>query len=219
MPERGATSSSDTTFIVPISARTEEQLRQRVRDLLEFFADRSQSEPPMTPINLASAAYTLQVGREAMEERLGVEVDSVDQLVERLSAYLEGGRNLPNLYRGRVNSANGGVNPIAADEDMVETINKWMARRKLSKLLAAWVSGMNLDWNRLYSDEKPHRVSLPGYPFAKEHYWIDDSTVCQSNVPGREQEIDMQSIDSILGQIEDSNMEAEEAVRALKFLI
>ena len=35
-------------------------------------------------------AYTLQVGREAMEERLGMVVSSVEQLAEKLEAYIEG---------------------------------------------------------------------------------------------------------------------------------
>jgi acyl transferase domain-containing protein/acyl carrier protein len=219
MPERAVTSSSDATLIVPISARTEEQLRQRARDLLEFFKERSQCGSSVTPVELASIAYTLQVGREAMEERLVMIVDSVDQLAERLSAYLEGERNLANVYQGHVDSGNRRVNLIAGDDDVEEAIDKCMGREKVPKLLAAWVSGLNLDWNRVYGDEKPHLVSLPGYPFAKEHYWIDNPTVCQSNVSRRELEIDMQSIDSILGQIEDNNMEAEQAVQELKALI
>ena len=34
--------------------------------------------------NLADMAYTLQVGREAMEERLGVIVGSIEELAEKL---------------------------------------------------------------------------------------------------------------------------------------
>jgi len=30
-----------------------------------------------------------------------------------------------------------------------------------------WVKGLVFDWNRLYGDNKPKRISLPTYPFAK----------------------------------------------------
>jgi polyketide synthase PksN len=35
-----------------------------------------------------------------------------------------------------------------------------------------WVKGLNFDWNKLYGDIKPSRLSLPTYPFAREHYWV-----------------------------------------------
>jgi aryl carrier-like protein len=37
-----------------------------------------------------------------------------------------------------------------------------------------WASGASIDWNRLYSEEgaKPHRISLPTYPFERKRFWI-----------------------------------------------
>ncbi|RYZ81766.1 MAG: hypothetical protein EOO68_35405, partial [Moraxellaceae bacterium] len=54
-------------------------------------------------------------------------------------------------------------------------------RKKLSKLVDLWVKGLELDWNKFYTDSslgvvKPKRISLPTYPFAKERYWIDVPT-------------------------------------------
>jgi polyketide synthase PksN len=47
---------------------------------------------------------------------------------------------------------------------------------------------MNFDWNKLYTDVKPRRVSLPTYPFARECYWIPDirknDIVSEANVLG-----------------------------------
>jgi acyl transferase domain-containing protein/acyl carrier protein len=34
------------------------------------------------------------------------------------------------------------------------------------------VKGLVFDWNRLYGKRKPKRISLPTYPFAREHCWI-----------------------------------------------
>src|SRR5262249_6521338 len=73
-----------TNVVIALSARTAEQLRQRARDLLEFV------RPRMNAIDLSGMAYTLQVGREAMEERLGFMASSVEQLAEKLEAYVAG---------------------------------------------------------------------------------------------------------------------------------
>jgi len=43
------------------------------------------------------------------------------------------------------------------------------------RLLELWVRGLNIDWNRLYGERRPLRVSLPGYPFSPESYWIPET--------------------------------------------
>jgi len=40
-------------------------------------------------------------------------------------------------------------------------------------LLELWVQGVSVQWERLYGEDMPRRISLPTYPFAKERYWID----------------------------------------------
>jgi polyketide synthase PksN len=54
-------------------------------------------------IDLVAMAYTLQVGREAMEERVGFVVHSVEQLAERLQAYVDGEDDIEDTYREPVN--------------------------------------------------------------------------------------------------------------------
>src|SRR5262249_28728130 len=39
-------------------------------------------------------------------------------------------------------------------------------------VLDVWVKGLSLDWELLYDGRKPDRISLPTYPFAREHYWM-----------------------------------------------
>ena len=35
------------------------------------------------------------------------------------------------------------------------------------------MKGLSFDWNKLYGEAKPRRISLPTYPFARERYWIE----------------------------------------------
>lgn len=36
-----------------------------------------------------------------------------------------------------------------------------------------WENGLNIDWHAYYSDEKLQRVSLPGYAFSKQKFWVE----------------------------------------------
>ena len=111
--------------IVPLSARTPEQLKQRVRDLLNFIRREEQS------IDLIEMAYTLQVGREAMEERLGFIVSSVEHLVEKLQVYLDGNENIEDGYSGQVKRNQDTFAAFCADEDMQKVIDQWLVNKKL----------------------------------------------------------------------------------------
>jgi polyketide synthase PksN len=162
---------------IALSAKAPEQLRQKAQDLLEFVRDTREGNPsrgqPLEKVDLSALAYTLQTGREAMDERLGFVVNSVDQLAEKLSRYLNGRQDTEGVYQGRVKLGGEGV-IVGQDEDMQELVDRWISRKKLSKLLDLWVKGLNFDWDKLYGEIKPQRVSLPTYPFAKERYWIDE---------------------------------------------
>jgi acyl transferase domain-containing protein len=151
-----------------LSAKNEERLKQQAEQLLSAIAQR-----PLGDSDLADVAYTLQVGREAMEHRLGLIAGSITQLVSKLKGYLAGESGIEDLYRGEIKREKETLAALAADEDMARTIEAWIAKGKHGKLLDLWVKGLSLDWQRLYGEAKPRRIPLPTYPFAKEHCWIE----------------------------------------------
>ena len=152
---------------IVLSARTPEQLTQKVRDLLAFIRRDD------TQADLHAVARTLQTGREAMEERLALVVHSIDQLARDLQACLDGDDQLDNCYRGRAAHGADAVSLFKADSDLQDTVARWIAARKLPRLLDLWTKGLELDWNQLYGERKPRLVSLPTYPFARERCWIE----------------------------------------------
>ncbi|KAF6600424.1 hypothetical protein H6F38_33665, partial [Paenibacillus sp. EKM208P] len=83
--------------IIVLSAKNEERLKKQAERLLAAMREGQQSES-----SLADVAYTLQVGREAMEERLAVIAGSMQELVDKLEGFLEGRDGIPELYRGQV---------------------------------------------------------------------------------------------------------------------
>lgn len=108
-----------------------------------------------------------------MEERLGVIVHSQKTLQEKLKAFLDGEEHIEDLYCGRVKRNKGVLAPFVADEETAQTIDCCISKGTYGKLLDLWVNGLSVDWNRLYGDSKPRRLSLPTYPFARERYWIN----------------------------------------------
>ncbi|MES2741333.1 MAG: SDR family NAD(P)-dependent oxidoreductase, partial [Pseudomonadota bacterium] len=150
---------------VVLSAKTDDALRGRARQLLAWVGDGAQRD-------VHDVAYTLQVGREAMEERLALLVDSTQQLCERLRAFLDGDSAVEQVYRGQVKRNKEMLSLFSADDDIGLTVDAWLAKGKFGRLLDLWVKGLSFDWNRLYGETKPRRVNLPTYPFAKERYWL-----------------------------------------------
>jgi acyl transferase domain-containing protein len=87
---------SKNPAIIVLSAKSEGQLEILAERLLEGIEGGL-----FTQEDFAGLAYTLQTGREAMEERLVFSAGSVKELGERLRDFKEG-RNSEMLYRGKV---------------------------------------------------------------------------------------------------------------------
>ena len=153
-----------------MSAKSKEQAREQAVNLL-----RDIEENEYTDMDLENISYTLQVGREAMEERLGFIVSSTEELKRKLKEYIDGKQDIENLYEGQAKRNKEALSVFTADEELQKAVDSWIKKGKYGKLLDLWVKGLEFDWDRLYGGEKPKRVSLPTYPFARERYWIEEN--------------------------------------------
>jgi polyketide synthase PksN len=165
--EPGVHLKSTVPALIVLSAKDEQRLRERADQLRQALDGGRYTES-----DLAAIAYTLQVGREAMEQRLGLLVTSLADLREKLTRYASDTAGIEDLYRGEVKRNKEMVSVFAADDELQEAIAKWLERGKYGKLLEVWVKGMVLDWRRLYGERTPRRLSLPGYPFATDRHWF-----------------------------------------------
>ena len=211
----------DAPVIIALSAKTEEQLKQKASDLLAFISpsDQNAEEPVAETIDLASVAYSLQVTREAMEVRLGFIVNSVEELADRLRSWLNAEEHIEGVYQGEVKHHDSSVSLFNADADLQETIDKWIANKRLSKLLDLWVKGLELDWNKLYGEVKPQRISVPKYPFARERYWIDKKAekgaADEHSGNGLKVNDHFELIEDILNKVENDSLDVDQAVKLL----
>jgi polyketide synthase PksN len=166
------TRNSEPPYLIVLSAKNEERLREQAGLLLEHVQNEREFPVPSSEFRVPNIAYTLQAGREAMEERLAFIINTMDELQSRLQEFLDGKKDIEDFFRGQVKRNKDTLTVFTADEDMAKGIDAWIAKGKYSKLLELWVNGLNFDWNKLYGEEKPKRISLPTYPFAREKYWI-----------------------------------------------
>ncbi|UTH76431.1 beta-ketoacyl synthase N-terminal-like domain-containing protein [Chromobacterium sp. IIBBL 290-4] len=122
--------------------------------------------------DVRAMAYTLQVGREAMDHRLAFLAENVAQVMASIDAFLHGGAATTGLRFGQARE--GQPTPTAAARSSLEQ-SAWS--RDLPTLLRHWVDGGEVPWSLLYDGEPPARLSLPTYPFSRQRYWLPKRTV------------------------------------------
>lgn len=146
---------------VVLSAMSEQQLVQQARQL------RARAEE-LVEADLASVAWTLQTGRVALDERLAFTATSMESLKQHLDAFVTDPAAPGTGLRGTVRP-DGDVPRETAD-----TVRAWWEQGQYDEVLARWVRGLAVDWAPLHGTHAPvRRLSLPGYPFARERYWLD----------------------------------------------
>jgi amino acid adenylation domain-containing protein len=164
LPRAGA---AHTDCPIVLSAKSEERLREIVKNLSDFLSGNEN-------VQLSDIAWTLQAGREAMSERLAFVANSITSLKQKLDLYLQTPNVSEDFFRGQVEAGKTALSGLTADEDMMATIEVWIAKRKYRLLLQLWVQGFELDWTKLNRSRDPHHIRLPTYPFARARYWIPD---------------------------------------------
>ncbi|MCA1281213.1 SDR family NAD(P)-dependent oxidoreductase [Saccharopolyspora sp. 7B] len=152
---------------IVLSAATPETLEARVRRLAEHLDAGRIAEQ-----DLPNLAYTLQVGRVAMPERIAFLAHSVAEVRKRIATHLAG-EKAHGLHRARA-ERRGPWSELVGDDDIAVAIDSWVAKGKLGRLLKLWVTGFDFDWRRLHTGRSMRRLPLPTYPFRLQRYWIAD---------------------------------------------
>lgn len=146
----------DLKYVFPLSAKTNEALQQRAKQLLDFL-----QRYPETHLQVLAA--TLQLGRESMDERRVLIAKNREQLLTQLQSF---------VVRGIEKSISFSEGLPTLSDALLEFVKAWCARS-------------NDSWSALYPNQGKgiQRMALPTYPFAGDHYWIaaEDSPVLTGN--------------------------------------
>src|SRR5262249_33594688 len=153
-----------------LSARNPERLQAVVQQMWQF-VERSGD------LALADLAYTLQVGREAMESRLAMVVGDLDELARGLQYCLaqeqehrnvvEASRRIP-MFTGNLDEERENVEFLLAGSSGEGLLRVLLAEHNLEKLALYWAKGGKIPWATLHAAGDGRLIALPTYPFARE---------------------------------------------------
>ncbi|HEY2577794.1 MAG TPA: SDR family NAD(P)-dependent oxidoreductase [Streptosporangiaceae bacterium] len=160
---------------VPQAAGSAEQLfllsapdRQRLVRLAGTVADFLQEAPH--DLVLAELAYTSQVGRRSLGERLAVVAREVSALARELHGFAVGGA-AAGVIVGTAGAPDA-ARALLGDESGEAFADHLIEERDLAKLARAWTLGLMVDWRRLWPAPTPRRVMFPTTPFQGKRYWV-----------------------------------------------
>jgi acyl transferase domain-containing protein/acyl carrier protein/short-subunit dehydrogenase/ubiquinone/menaquinone biosynthesis C-methylase UbiE len=118
----------------------------------------------------ADIFHTLRVGRRAFSLRAAAVIDGAAAAVRILDA-IAAGHAVPGLINGR------GTGPSARHiEETAEgrrIVEAMLVAGDAEGLAGLWADGVTVDWSRLPWAADRQVVALPGYPFARERYWLE----------------------------------------------
>ncbi|MGH8259093.1 MAG: beta-ketoacyl synthase N-terminal-like domain-containing protein, partial [Steroidobacteraceae bacterium] len=161
-------------FLLAISAKTEEALQRRARDLATLLIDERRA---WSAAELAALSHTLLARRPHFDHRCTMVIadrESALRLLERAAS----GAKAPMLARGAV------MRDFTEQPMLLEYANKLLAdlaahrsdahrhEQSLAALGELYCQGYSPEWSALYGDRPPRRIPLPAYPFARERYWV-----------------------------------------------
>ncbi|WP_295926418.1 SDR family NAD(P)-dependent oxidoreductase [uncultured Xanthomonas sp.] len=161
-------SGADAPVVVVLSARRDTALREMAAGL----ARRLQDDPT---IGLQDTAYTLQIGRIAMEVRVAFVAASRRELLDALRLYAEKGLLASQAWSGHRDAAKRDPAVAARGAAAAARLSETLAARDLAALAQAWVDGVSIDWRALHVAGSRRRVPLPGYAFQRQRYWVETS--------------------------------------------
>jgi acyl transferase domain-containing protein len=188
-PRAAVTLAPGQSWLVVLSAKHEQRLQAQAQRLLDHL-----SAPLPDDVGVGEIAYTLQVGREAMEHRLGFTAHSVEELRAKLRGYLHGQPELAQCYSGQVKKNKEVMSLLNSRGVMQDALLQWLRRAEYGRVLELWVKGLGVQWSELYGagrvyEEQPRRASLPGYAFAQERYWLQVGSAERASAQPRQAQL------------------------------
>jgi acyl transferase domain-containing protein/NAD(P)-dependent dehydrogenase (short-subunit alcohol dehydrogenase family)/acyl carrier protein len=159
--------------LVVLSARSGQRLQVYAATLADHLDAVRSGRVSDRGLTLSRLAYTLQVGREAMTERLAFVAASLSDVSSKLRRFAERGPEaFDDGFVGSGGSQRKHVGSVLDGDEGSEFLRLLHQRGRLDKLAQLWTSGVEINWSVCYDGTRPQRVPLPGYPFEPTRFWI-----------------------------------------------
>lgn len=163
-----------------LSAKTKASMEQSIEEYIGFFnKDKS--------INLSEVCYTASARRGHYEHRLAIICESVDEIIEALRAFhfcSNPEYNTYYSYAKRLTDPRQTMGFGEINEESYENLNKeveailtmvlnndGIEETNLKRIASCYVSGANVNWDKMYSNQDVYSISMPTYAFDKIKCW------------------------------------------------
>ena len=153
-------SQSTEYFLIVLSAKSEHTVRVEAEQMLDWMDENSEE------LSLKNMSYTLLIGRNHYEYRVAYVVATVEELKQKLKNTVDEIDVIKKVKRKNSSDASKEMTLKDAEES-ISMINE-LARK--------YLDGEEFDWKQLFEKKNVHRISLPGYPFERETYWINNES-------------------------------------------
>jgi len=170
-------------YVFVLSAKNELQLDAYVKRYLRYFDKTGNVSNPQ----LCQLSFTLQIAREALEQRLAVVFTTFEQLYDALIQFSTGKRARSDLYHGNIKRLSAESAMFIKGKTAQASQENGLQQLALHDIARLWIAGVDIQWRYLYGTLIPSRIRLPSYPFAKERYWIPK----QNNEPYSNERFDV----------------------------
>lgn len=165
--------SQGHAFIIPISAKKKDALYKNVNNLRDFLIKNRDQ-------HLNSLAYTLQTGRVEHNWRLAIVTQNSSELVDQLTEFMNGNNDINGVFfkdsAVRANAESSAIQP--------ESVTAQHTLDHLQKLASSWVNGSSIMWDKLYDQDTPKKIPLPGYAYQRQRYWIEKNNDSRTSIKG-----------------------------------
>ncbi len=192
----------DRPALIVLSAKNEERLKAYAQNLIDYLhpltldfsatADQPVAEDLrlLTP-RLEDVAYTLQMGREAMEYRAVLVVKTEKELIQGLTDLISSTQNqdiktvIP-IFTRNLEGDHSEMKNFLSGKVGEAVIRVLLEEKNLEKLAMHWAQGGHVPWATLHKGNPLRKISLPTYPFERKRYWIEHQPHPESIVTSQE---------------------------------
>ncbi|MCY7487876.1 polyketide synthase [Paenibacillus alvei] len=151
-------------YLFCISGHTLVSLQQTISKFTEFV----KQYRDMESANVLNFSYTILARRQHYSPyRLAVVYRTFDDLYDTLSQWIVDNRSSCDIYYEKKSRKS-----VAENRDVEQGMLSSLARYDMREIAEYYVNGYTIDFNRLFHDEQPRLIDVPGYCFTQSKCWI-----------------------------------------------
>ncbi|MGN7762595.1 beta-ketoacyl synthase N-terminal-like domain-containing protein [Paenibacillus sp. 22594] len=152
------------SYLFCISGHTFVSLQQTISKFTEFIKEYKDTEKA----NTLDFSYTVLARRQHYSPfRLAVVYRTFDELYEALSQWIVQNKSSCDIYYDNKRKKS-----VAENRDVEQGMLSSFANHDMREIAQYYVNGHAIDFNKLFHDEKPKLIDVPGYCFTQSKCWI-----------------------------------------------